>query len=164
MRDQFWTLFYRIKFSSFYLPMYQRRIQIINNILDALSLLTSAASIAAWNIWESFPLIWSILLASAQVSQLIKPLLPYSKRLQALKFIIPELRDLADEMTSAWNHLSPLPDSDFSNDLESFQRRYTEIESKYLGSDSTPYIHRLGMRAMDDLENDLTPFTKECNS
>ncbi len=152
MRDQFWTLFCRIKFTSFYLSHYQRRVKTINNFIDSVSLITSASCIAAWNLWDTYSAAWSILVGAAQVLQIIKSLFPYSKRLHALVFIIPEIKELADQAETLWNHLASESDSAFEEPLSNFRSRFTQIESKYLGSDSIPTKSRLSEKAMKETE------------
>lgn len=153
-----------VKFSSFYLPLYRRRIKTASNFLDAVSIITSASSIAAWNLWSAYPLVWSFLIGCAQILQLIKPLFPFSRRLQALEFVIPDIRKLADDIENDWNRLSSQQDSAFAEPLASYKARYTEIESRYFGSDSVPDVHSLKEIAMADLEKYLSPFAKEVSA
>ncbi len=91
MRDAFWGTLHDIKFKEFYLENYSAYAGKIDTFFSILTGLTSAASIAGWGIWQQFSWIWITLLAASQVAQVIRPLLPYSRRLTALKYLIPEM-------------------------------------------------------------------------
>ena len=153
MRSAFWGVVHKCKFQEFYLEKYLQHITRIDSCLAGFTSLVSAASIAGWSVWKEFPQFWSALLMLSQIVLVVRPLLPYSRRLSALKFLVPEVRSLAREAEIAWMDADGNESVDYLPKIDSFSGRLLAIESKYLGSDVLPRIKRLSNQAEEETAN-----------
>lgn len=154
-RNTFYALMFKVKYSERYYELYYNDIQKIDNGFSIFTGLTSAAAIAGWGIWNEFRIVWAILVAVAQVGQIVRPHLPFSYHLSSLKYLIPELRTLTVEMESDWARFDvdqPDPQT-YLEKIRFFNERYTAIESKYLGSDILPVKQGYFNNARDEARN-----------
>lgn len=158
MRDAFWSVLHDCKFKEIYLEKYYTHASRIDAALSIITACISAASISAWAIWKVVPIVWSILLMVAQAIQVIRPYLPYSRRLAALKHFIPEIRHLVLEIEIFWYKSDAEDDPQYLEPLREFRKRYIDMECKYLGSDPLPSIKRLHRKADDETARHLQLF------
>lgn len=96
-------------------------------------------------IWQQFPVLWSIFIMVAQVVQLLRPLFPYAKRIAAFHYFIPALRRLTWDIEMAWYRLE-LEGHDAVDTLaliDSFRKRYLDLDLQYLGAERLPDLQRI---------------------
>lgn len=77
MRNRLWDCLQEAKFKSVYLSLVSKRAYLWGNIYSFLIAFGSAGSIAAWSVWESYPVGWALIVAFSQLLILAKPFLPY---------------------------------------------------------------------------------------
>ncbi len=152
MRDQFWSLFTQVKFQLYYASLYRRRFQLIDKMLTFFCLVSSTASITAWGIWQQLPWLWSAIVGISQVIQLVKPELPWLQHTQALRYAIPEYRDLANEIEDEWLKHCDEGENAFQDIWRIYVRRYTAIQTRYFSDDSLPEFKGLAEKAMQQTE------------
>lgn len=153
MRNVFYSVINDITFKDRYYEAYKAHVDHFEIWFSIVCGLASAGSIFAWTQWAQHQAWWSIILIVAQVAQIVKTHLPYSRRLDALKYMIPEMHKLVIEVESQWFQMENLKDPDYLPVIDSFRNRYAELDAKYLGSDPLPDIKRLRTKAEKEAEN-----------
>jgi len=79
MRNRLWNNLQEAKFKSEYLSLASKRAYIWGNFYSFFLAISSAGCVAAWSIWENYPIIWALIVALSQVLILAKPYLPFIK-------------------------------------------------------------------------------------
>ena len=152
MFDKYYTLFYSLKFKEFLLEKWYRRDVLIDSFITAFITLMSAACVAVWSIWQQLPWLWSILILTAQCLQLIRPQLPYGRRITAFQYMIPDMRSLNAEAEIIWFETN-LSNGDFSTAYFKLRREYEKLESRYISTFILPHSGRLEKKAQSDTES-----------
>lgn len=156
MRDRFFNLYVDIKVAERYYCHYVKRSVIWNNIITAIGLITSAATISSWAIWGSLSLVWAVAIASSQVLTVLRPLLKSSARLSAAKYLIPEMARLLDDLSSTWDELNYVhiySDLEIHEIMQKYMQRYTDVREKYAPSELFPEKPYLLKRAQVDAQH-----------
>ena len=158
MRDKYWAMYTDLKFKERYYCRYQTHVKRLNGALNGFCIIISASSIAGWSIWNQFPLLWGLLLAMAQIIQAIKSLLPFSRQEIALRFLIPELRKLVNDIDHEWDSVTRLDETekqacDMISDkvCQRYHELYT-LEHKYIGDTYFPISKHCEKAAAKDYE------------
>ena len=155
VRDRFWCLLEQIRYDEDYYQHYRRHAQIIDNCFSGVSLFATGGGIAAWSLWSCVPWLWGIIIGIAQVAQIVRPMLPYSKRLAALKYLIPDIRKLFASIDQEWSRLQMSDDLEYKAAHDDFAARFIDLKSKYLGDDSIPIIKKIETRAWAECKHYL---------
>ncbi|MEM5775792.1 MAG: hypothetical protein AAGU05_12395 [Anaerolineaceae bacterium] len=153
MQDTFWDFFTEIKYKSSYFDAYRCCARRIDNSINFFTALLSATSIANWLIWGQHPKLWSVLIGVAQIIQIAKPYLPYSKHVAALKFAIPEIQTVLRQIEEVWNrgqHLEEIDDLEYSKHYNDYRKQYDAIVQKYVGDERIPVWKCLQKEAKED--------------
>ncbi len=79
MQDRIWNNIANIKFKSIYTGKVSRRAYHVGNAYSFILAFASASSVAAWAIWETFPVIWASIVTVSQVLHIAKPYIPFVK-------------------------------------------------------------------------------------
>jgi hypothetical protein len=102
MRDKVWSLLSDCKFKSFYMGFmifkFQKRDLIINIFLAV----AASGSIAAWAIWNVYPMLWGAIIATSQIVTTIKPYFPYYKYVKELNEKLVRINYLNIELEKLW--------------------------------------------------------------
>jgi hypothetical protein len=84
MREKIWSNFIRTKYQALYLCYFNAYIRTFDRVANIIIAIASSGTIGAWLIWKQYPIIWASILGISQVTNIIKPLLPYLKDKEAL--------------------------------------------------------------------------------
>lgn len=155
MRNVFYSVVNDISFKERYMEAYKTHADHIELGFSIACGLSSAASIFAWTRWTNLHIWWSIILLLAQIAQIVKTYLPYSRRLDALKYLIPEMHKLVIDVENQWFQLERLDDPDYLSAINDFRRRMADLDIKYLGADPLPDIPKLRSKAEKATKNHL---------
>jgi len=79
MRDRIWTNLSNVKFKATYTGHVSRRSYHVGNAYSFMLAFASASSVAAWAIWDIYPLIWTAIVGFSQVLHVAKPYIPFIK-------------------------------------------------------------------------------------
>lgn len=158
-RDSYWALLHECKFKELYLDAYSHRAQIIEWCITGFLMLSTAASIAALSFWSKVPWLWSGVILLSQILQIVQPLLPFSKRIDAAKYLIPELRMLSIQVETAWLRADAEEQAtDYISLFEKYRTEMISLESKFLGIDVIPDKKGIRAKVEKDAENHLRLF------
>jgi len=129
MRDEYWKFFYVTSFNSEYFNLVYNSSRKINNVLETLPYIISTASVAAWAIWENYPLLWAFIVAACQIISLCKERFPWYQRKITLKYTLPRLRELVTELECFWSEIehSDVNDDMILQKLQDFRKKSAEI-------------------------------------
>lgn len=149
MKDKCFAVFAELKHQEIYMECYREYATRIDIGISCATSLAAAGSIAGWAIWSQLPYLWPVIIAISQVIQVVKPYFPYATRLAALKYLIPETRDLLLDFEHEWDELDI--DEGASEDRyvelsDRYQKLYLSSESKYLGNGYLPDKKRLSKK------------------
>lgn len=153
MRDKFWALYTELKHKQLYYSFYQQSSKFLNGIISGICLVASCGSIAAWEFWDKHPAIWAAIIAIAQLIQAIKPLLPFSQQIVALKFLNPELSKLMIEIDRSWDDVNRMVTNAadeyeyISNLVMKFDSSFDSLTSQFIGDTYFPKRKRCEKKA-----------------
>jgi len=146
MRELIWDRFYHFVKAEYYYEVYKRNSYVIERNLKILIGILSSASIASWAVWNTYPALWSVLLALTTILIIVKPHFPYEKRISALTYALPEFKKLVIEIEYYYNSIIYLNEEqvfyekeEINNKIEYFNLLYNAIDSKFIDSDLFPH-------------------------
>ncbi|MDW3192947.1 MAG: hypothetical protein R8G66_11305 [Cytophagales bacterium] len=84
MREKIWGNFIRTKYQALYLSHFNSYIRTFDRIANVTVAIASSGTIGAWLIWKEYPIVWASILGASQLTNIIKPFLPYLKDKQTL--------------------------------------------------------------------------------
>jgi len=79
MRERLWHNLQNAKFKATYLCELSKRATIWGNLYSFVLAFGTAGSVAAWAVWESFPVIWAVIVGISQFLHVAKPYIPFLK-------------------------------------------------------------------------------------
>jgi len=79
IRNQIWYFFIDSKTNENLSNLLLKRYQKLDLCINILLVLTTSSSVAAWAIWQKFPLLWALLIGISQILTLIKPYFLFHK-------------------------------------------------------------------------------------
>jgi len=96
--------------------------------------LTSSSSIGAWVLWQKLAWLWAFFIATSQVVTVIKPYLPFKKRLTYLKKLNDELERLSLDVEKDWYTISngELTEREIHAKISDFKSKKVHIEQEFL--------------------------------
>jgi hypothetical protein len=106
MQQKYWYLLCEFRFSCFYLAAYKRGTERFDNWIGIFLAVASSTSIAAWAVWQSYPIVWAGIIALSQVVQAVRPFLPDRKLLQRIHTLQNEVEKLAIQVEFDWHQVA----------------------------------------------------------
>lgn len=136
VQKQFYRFMVQIKSDLFYLDIYADNSYKFNRGLNILAAITSSASIAGWAIWNKYGFVWSIFIAASQVLTVVKPYLPFSKRLEIINPFANNLQRLFNEAEYSWFKVSngDLTENEINELLHNLKIKYDDLSAMYMKS------------------------------
>jgi len=126
-QERYWAQLKDLRTQVFFLNFYAAESENRDKAVDIFLAFTSSASIAAWAIWQHYPMLWALIIAISQVVTATKSFLPYKKRLK----IIPEFSDaieaIALESEKGWFYVA-----EGLLTLEEINDKYFDLAEKLL--------------------------------
>lgn len=152
MREKYWEFFKNTKYRFFYYKHFQILYSRINFALTVFCSLTALSSVAAWGIWKSAPIIWSLLICISQLIQAILPQLPYSDMLCSTKFMICSLDKLLVSIENTWHEIDVYDYSDekILKYLEKYNCQVSELTFQFFSGTYLPYVKRCEEKATEE--------------
>lgn len=141
MREQYWNFYVSLKHKACYYKYFQILLTRINWCISAVCTLLSISCVVAWGIWETCPLLWSVLICAAQVVQALFPKMPYNDSLVSCKFIIPEIEKLLFSVHHDWlsiQYLGKCSDKRIAKLIKKYDSAYSELVLQFFSADFLP--------------------------
>ena len=93
-QNRYWKTMVHLQVHIYYLEAYLLRFQRVERRIGYFLAVAASASIGGWAVWQEYWIVWAIVIATSQVINAIRHLLPYQKRIEVLQGILPELNQL----------------------------------------------------------------------
>ncbi|WP_439496834.1 hypothetical protein [Bosea sp. (in: a-proteobacteria)] len=106
IQQRFWQAYVDLVRDAYYANCYRSRTEATDWQISVFSALLSSASIAGWAIWRELAMLSGIVIALSQVIQVVRPYMPFRKRLVSLNKFAPELDALAIVAEGDWFFIS----------------------------------------------------------
>jgi hypothetical protein len=147
-QNKYWQLLWNLKAQNLYLRAYHQREEFINRCLTIAIALTSSSSVLGWIIWNSYPLLWTTIIAISQLISVISNYLPYKKRIDFTSKLSYSLEDLFLSMERNWLHVSKgyLTNNEINNLLSDIKEKIALLEKAYLGDNTLPRKNKLNSK------------------
>lgn len=159
MRDKYWAMYTELKHKEKYYLYYQQSSKFKDGVINGVCLVASCASIASWGIWSEYPVVWALIIALAQVIQAVKPLLPFSQQITALRFLNPELSSLLIDIDHSWDSVNRMDGSNpsdydhVSGLIHDYEKRFDSLTSQFIGDTYFPTRRRCEKKAETECRN-----------
>ena len=104
-QDLYFNELFQLKVACEYMRLYRNRVARWVTRFNALRALASSGAIATWAVVQSHPLIWAGIIAAAQVSDVLKDVIPLTARHQAASALVMSLDALLIEALFEWERI-----------------------------------------------------------
>ncbi len=101
-QEKYWAQLKELKTHVIYLQGYAELTDRWDKSVDIFLAVTSSTSIAAWAIWQKYPLVWSAIIALSQVITAIKPFLPHKQRVKAISELTDKFQNISLKCEKGW--------------------------------------------------------------
>jgi hypothetical protein len=127
--DNIWATLCNMKYKSFLFGLLVHKYQKLDRNVNIFLALASSGSIAAWAVWQNYPILWSSIIALSQVITTIKPYFPYNKIAKELNNRNLKIDILNNEYARFWNKIQrgKLIEDTIEQYYFDFNKTYTEI-------------------------------------
>lgn len=102
MRDELFSYYVEMGHTMYYYKYYIMASKRMDNIYSGFLLLATAWGIGTMAFWEEIPAAWAVVVLLAQILQTIKPLMPFAKREEALRYISQDYVQIFNEIWELW--------------------------------------------------------------
>jgi len=156
MREQYWRMYNDLYHRLCYYKHFQNFYTWINRIISSLLTITSLSSIAAWGVWGSHPIIWSLIIGGSQLIQALFPKLPYNDILISTKFIICSMDKLILSIEHEWlesEYVRDYTEQEYFDAISKHENAYSDLVSQYFSGSFLPEHRYLHSKAMNDCQN-----------
>lgn len=152
MRDTLFGYFVEVGHSLCYMSAYATSARRIENLYSGFLMLASAAGIVKLAFWDSVPFLWVGIAAAAQILQVLKPLMPFSKQRDALKYTVQDIQALFDDVALYWDSVGaydipPEQSRHVAKEIREFKRRQQASENRFAADIDFPPKKRLMKKA-----------------
>jgi hypothetical protein len=146
MIQEFWNSYEQIKFEYFYYELYSNSDESFQTRVDIVSGVITLACIYGWSVRPEFSAIWSALILTSNVMSLVVDKFKSAQRVCALKYYLPEVSSLLNEMASKWREMQAdviTDDVEILGLIHEFESLNTNLKNKYFSSVPFPPKEKL---------------------
>ena len=152
MKNKYWAMYYNFVKIKHYFQICKKEASIIDRTLSIGTAVVSSASIASWLIWQDLTVVWAVILGLSTIVSIIKLYLPYEKRVSAISYLLPELKNLINEVEHYYNSMIYLDDNSANNieinkNINTFKQAYTKLENKFIDDAIFPHSERIDRKS-----------------
>ena len=142
MREKYWDMWMETHYNMRYFLYYRNHTNYLNSVIIVICCVAVAISVVNWGVFETIPILWSIIIASSQLMLVIKPRFTISKRLIVFRFLLPELYKLVTMIELDWNKIQVYDynDKKIEKLLNKHQKTYLELVNRYEDFTTFPFI------------------------
>lgn len=162
MREELFNYFVKVGNDLQYYKLYSISTRRFRNVYTGITLLFSSAGFVALSIWDTFPILWALIMLFAQGIQALSPLFQASKQRDALKFILQDTSKIFNEIARYWDtiqlqisvpNLKQDSDQDIHSHICEWRERQESIEERFTGDVDFPVKKRLVKKAQIENEH-----------
>ena len=139
--DQYWRFLVELKAHSVYLDLRLGDSERITWWVNFVLTIASSSSIAAWAVWQKYPFIWALIIATSQFLSTIRPLLPYEKRIKPLRTLMYIYDEMTLRLEEHWYEISKgrLSEDEIAKILIKEKRDKASLWKKHMDSLRLPF-------------------------
>ena len=152
MKEQYWKMYFTMKYRSYYFNRYAIRTIFICRLISGISLFIAVSGIASWIIWDFFPVFWAIVIVVIQTLQALSTwVFPYQNRESAFRFFIPQMEKLVDEISAGYRDIivNNYDEKRINKLITIYSKRYGELNRRYF-TDILQINDRISKKAEND--------------
>jgi len=155
MQERYWRKLTDKRYRLIYISEYYNQCVWVQRLINVILAITSSGAVAAWAVWQEFPVVWAGVIAVSQVITAVKPLLPYEKRIATIYDMINQLTGICNEIEAKWYYVAngSLSEEDINDLSYKFEKKWSDVETKNLQGDSIPADGRLAHIANEKKED-----------
>lgn len=153
IRQKFYSMYLRTKFSQFYFVHYRSRSIRIDRVIQIFLISASLASVAGLWFWSRFTLLWAIIAAVSQIISASMYYLPYANQVRAINLLMPEFDMLINRIDHDWDEIEDMETSQVNDLVLKYQDERTTLEHKYIGDTPLPPSKNLVKLAEKDRDS-----------
>lgn len=133
MRNQYFSMYQSIKYKECFYQAHQENAYKMNFAYTFVMTALSIGSVLIWSIAKSMSALWAVVIATAQFAQALNSMLPWSKQLAALKYLLPELTRLSLDISHDWLALNSegFSDTKIRKLISTYENRYSALEGQF---------------------------------
>ncbi len=152
MRENYWNFYKKIAYQFFYYKRFQIFLNRLYWGITALCNLTAFSSIAAWGVWKSYPLVWSVLICITQLVQALYPRLPYNELRYPTTFMICSLDKLLTSIGHSWLKIDlyDYTEEEIFEFIEKYEMQYNELVAQFFAGVYLPEINHCAKKAEEE--------------
>lgn len=152
MRDELFKYFVELGHDLCYLRAYSISARRFSNVYSGFLMLVSAGGIVTLSCWGIYPVIWALIVAAAQILQVLKPLMQAPKQREALKYIAQDISIIFDDISTYWDTVGaydpPLEDGlAIAAKIDSFKLMARNTKVRFAADLDFPFKEKLDRKA-----------------
>ena len=96
--------------------------------------------------------------------------MPYEKRLSAIRYILPSLRNLINDVEHYYNSITlsghNIKEEEINDHIKKFRQEYINLENKFIDNSIFPYNVKINAKAQENTKKELSRYSldsKEVN-
>ena len=152
MHDRFWGTYQSIVYKKFFYEEHQRRSEQLLFWAKAVCAAVSILSVLIWSVSRSMPVLWSCLIALAQIAQTMLGFVPWSQQSNALLYLLPDLNELIVSLDKDWmtlHYTGNVDESQYIKKAAQYERSFFETENKFTNGIWFPVVKSVTDKAED---------------
>ena len=147
MRDELFKYYVDIGNTMYYYKHYMMRAKSKEKFYSGFLLLASAWGIGSMSLWEKVPTAWAVVLLIAQILQALRPLMPFAKRENALRYIVQDYEKIFNEIWEVWfvvyaHEMEPENQTEIKGKLLEWKRRESAAMDRFAPDLDFPFDRR----------------------
>ncbi|WP_297513345.1 hypothetical protein [uncultured Caulobacter sp.] len=131
--DLYWAQLRQVKAGALYMRLYRNRLARQVQAVELVKAIGSSGAIAGWVIWSDLPLLWSGIIAAAQLLDALKGVFPFAKLHRAASDLTVAMEIIWIDADAEWTDIyaGRLTDQEINKRLQKLRRLVLEAENKH---------------------------------
>lgn len=131
--DLYWAQLRQVKAGALYMRLYRNCLARQVKTVELIKAVGSSGAIAGWVIWTDLPLLWSAIIAGAQLLDALKGVFPFAKLHRAASDLTVAMEIIWIDADAEWADIyaGRLTDPEISKRLQKLRRLVLEAENKH---------------------------------
>ncbi len=127
--DLYWKQLGQLKIAAVCIPLYRNRLARAVRAVELIKVFGSSGAIAGWVVWKDWPMLWSGIIAAAQLLDATKHVFPFTRMHKAAsEMTVLELLYIDAEAEWAEIEAARLPNTDVAERQKRLAKLGVEIE------------------------------------
>ncbi|ENZ83126.1 MULTISPECIES: hypothetical protein [Caulobacter] len=131
--DLYWAQLRQVKAGAIYSRLYRNRLSRRIKAVELIKAAGSSGAIAGWVIWKDLPLLWSGIIAGAQLLDALKGVFPFAKLHRAASDLTVAMETIWIDADAEWTDIyaGRLTDQDITKRLQKLRKLVLQAENKH---------------------------------